>query len=174
MRRAWWWMMLGTAGCVSDGPVSDAWNAVFRVDSLLRDPGCDVPTTEAEPPQPFVGLGYGADELIDLEVLTMFWCATKTQCIELPQANAWLDEVDPERAVGSFGEATLVAANLCEVFYNAIDAAQTPNGRLTLDVVLSNPDPVPVISQDECRGLLDKVATNQCDERLVIEATRVD
>jgi len=171
--RPAWWVLVTMGGCASD-PVDEAWNAVFRIDSLLRDPGCEAPTTEAEPPQPFVGTGYGADPDLDLEVLTLFWCVTKTQCIELPQANAWLDTVDTERAVGEFGEANMVAAGLCEVYYTSIDATQTPAGRLTVDVVLATPEPATVKSDAECEALLDVAATELCDERLVIEATRVD
>ncbi|MEO0600180.1 MAG: hypothetical protein AAF211_02020 [Myxococcota bacterium] len=164
---------LGGLGC-SDGPVATAWNGVFEVESLLRDPGCEVPTTETEPPLPFVGLGYGADVGIDLEVLTVFWCETPTQCITLPQANAWLDVATEEQVSGSFGEAELVAANVCAGLYNAIEATQTPNGRLTLDIVLANPEPVTVADEDECVAFLEDIAANQCDERLLIEARRAD
>ena len=175
MRRAWWWIIaVGQVACVEDSPVAESWNAVFRVESFRRDPGCDPATTETEPLQPFVATGYSADPEIDLEVVTLFWCPTETQCIDLPQANAWLDVAEVGEVSGSFGEAELVAAGLCNGFYNEIQATQTPGGQLSLDVLLATLEPQVVGSEDECRELLDDVATTGCDERLAIEARRID
>ncbi|MEN0068425.1 MAG: hypothetical protein AAGA48_40265 [Myxococcota bacterium] len=171
--KPWWgWMLVGVMGCTSETPTSEAWNAVFRVDTYRRAEGCDEPTKNIPPPQPFVGLGYGVDSIFDLEVLTMFWCETEFSCIDLPQANAWLQIAEPEEAIGEFTDAQLVAAKLCGVNYNRIVATQTAQGRMTLDVILSTPDPVPVTDEKACLDVGTQVA-NTCDERFIIEADRV-
>ncbi len=170
-----WFLVAAVAtGCTEADPVTEAWNRVFEVDRLVRDPGCGIPTTEAAPPQSYVATGYFADPVFELDSLSVFWCEEPGRCFQQPQANALLEVIEVDRVSGSFGEAEFVAASLCSAYFNAIDATQTPEGAVTIDIVLSTPEPAVVSSEEECLALLDDVAAVQCDERLIIEARRVD
>jgi hypothetical protein len=166
-----WWLVWVVTACVPEGPLVDRWNGVFEIDTLRSDPSCDPPTTEQEPPLPYVGLGYGADE--EIQVVTMFWCDAPVRCIDQPVANAWLEVATERRVSGEFAEASMVAASLCNLSWNRIEATQTDAGRLTLDVTLASPDPIEVEDAKECAELAGGVPA-QCTERLVVEATRAD
>lgn len=173
--RRWCWGLIALVGCTED-PLGAQWNALFRVDTLRQDPGCETPVTETEPPQPFLALAYGRDDYIELEVVTAYWCMNDTfeSCFLQPLANAWLTSSSVDRVEGEFGEALQVAQGVCERFYQRIEAEQTPSGRLDLDVTVLNRELVEVSDTMNCLAELELGIGNVCDERLAIEADRVD
>ncbi len=148
------------AGCISEADeIALAWNVIFEVEAMAEDPGCEPAVTEAEPADPFVGIGYGRG---NPDTVSIYWCISTEECAPVPWATFWVDRSTLTKLEGQSGQVSLTNEQLCTVSW-AGAVGKLDDERVEIDVQLFSGAPVLVENGAECDAILQSVIGASCD-----------